>query len=256
MQNKVDSPVSSGLRPTFFTVFRACMPQLCELSLLYGLFCLPAIVLLTASFMSLLTAPPADLSLSEALLSAWLPAIPWLALTGPAASGACAVTGYWADDRSVLLWQDFRDAMKARWKPALLLSLLQAVVPALLLAAWELYGRFGLPMMQILLAIPMLLWFLVSNWLQPLLALGRPKLLQNALLLALGCLPASLTMLVCGAFPVLIASALLMLTGSEWALFGLVLYMLLIGLGLHRLIVSFITNTVFRRVLQSSSKEP
>ena len=69
--------------------------------------------------------------------------VPCIAITGPFTAGLCYVTRNWARDEHAFVWTDYKDAIKANWKPALLNSTITGFVPILVYVAYTYYGQLA-----------------------------------------------------------------------------------------------------------------
>ena len=58
--------------------------------------------------------------------------IPCILITGPVQAGMAYVTRNWARDEHAFIWSDYKDAIKANWKPALLNSFITGLVRVML----------------------------------------------------------------------------------------------------------------------------
>ena len=74
-----------------------------------------------------------DSTLFQLLL--WL--VPCLAITGPFTAGLSYVTRNWARDEHAFIWSDFKDAVKANWKQALVLSVITSILPLAVYVGWK-----------------------------------------------------------------------------------------------------------------------
>jgi uncharacterized membrane protein YesL len=186
--------------------------------------------------------------------------IPAITITGPFTAGVSYVTRNWARDEHAFVWSDFKDAVKANWKQALLISFLTSLMPALLYICWTFYSQmaaqspfFIVP--QVLAVMLGVVWFMAVIYMYPLMVTYKLKfkdLIRNALLLSIGRLPQSVGLRLLSAVPVLIGGAVMLLTNQlEWSLLGVLLYYVLIGFSLSRFIYASYTNAVFDRFINS-----
>jgi uncharacterized membrane protein YesL len=186
--------------------------------------------------------------------------IPAITITGPFTAGVSYVTRNWARDEHAFVWSDFKDAAKANWKQALIISSITSLMPAVLYICWSFYGQmaaqspfFVVP--QVLAIMLGVVWFLAVIYMYPLMVTYKLKfkdLIRNALLLSVGRLPQSLGLRILSAVPVLIGGAVLLFTNQiQWAMLGVLLYYVLIGFSLSRFIYASYTNAVFDRFINS-----
>ncbi len=186
--------------------------------------------------------------------------IPAITLTGPFTAGVSYVTRNWARDEHAFVWSDFKDAVKANWKQALLISFLTSLMPAILYICWSFYSQlaaqspfFVVP--QVLATMLGVVWFLAVIYMYPLMVTYKLKfrdLIRNALLLSIGRLPQSVGLRLLSAVPILIGGAVLFFTNQiQWAMLGVLLYYVLIGFSLSRFIYASYTNAVFDRFINA-----
>lgn len=186
--------------------------------------------------------------------------IPAITITGPFTAGVSYVTRNWARDEHAFVWADFKDAVKANWKQALLVSFLTSLMPAILYICWSFYSQmaasspfFVVP--QVLATMLGVVWFLAVLYMYPLMVTYKLKfkdLIRNALLLSIGRLPQSVGLRLLSAVPLLIGGAVLFFTSQiQWAILGVLLYYVLIGFSLSRFIYASYTNAVFDKFINA-----
>jgi uncharacterized membrane protein YesL len=186
--------------------------------------------------------------------------IPAITITGPFTAGVSYVTRNWARDEHAFVWSDFKDAAKANWKQALLVSFLTSLMPAILYICWSFYSQlaanspfFVVP--QVLATMLGVVWFMAVIYMYPLMVTYKLKfkdLIRNALLLSIGRLPQSVGLRLWSAVPILIGGAVLLLTNQiQWAMLGVLLYYVLIGFSLSRFIYASYTNAVFDKFINA-----
>lgn len=185
--------------------------------------------------------------------------IPCIAITGPFTAGLSYVTRNWARDEHAFAWSDFIDAVKANWKPSLLVSLITAVMPAIVYLSWQYYGQLAnqnamMVIPQTVVVMLGVLWSLIVTYTYPMIVSYQMRLrdvLRNSLLLAIGRLPMSVGIRLLHCVPALIAFLVALYINTIWALLGLVGYYLLVGFGLSRFVTASYTNGVFDKYINS-----
>jgi uncharacterized membrane protein YesL len=195
----------------------------------------------------------------SALMQCLLLLIPAIFITGPWTAGVSYVTRNWARDEHAFIWSDLKDAMKTNWKEALGLSAITAVLPAVAWMCWTFYGQMAadnwfmvVPQMFTLMAA--LTWALAVTYAYPLLVTYKMSfgtIIKNSLLLAVGRLPMSVGIRVLHCVPVLLGAAMLLLTGSYWAILALAAWYLLIGFALSRFVTASYTNGQFDKFINA-----
>ena len=134
------------------------------------------------------------------LISTWLLILaPCIAITGPFNAGVTFVLRNWARDEHSFVLSDFKDAMKANWKQALVISIIDGVLPFLMYTSWRFYG--GMMQNNMLFILPAglmllvsLLWSLASMAAYPMLItydLKTKDVIRNSLLMTVAKLPQS-----------------------------------------------------------------
>ena len=103
----------------------------------------------------------------------------------------------WARDEHSFVLSDFKDAVKANWKQALVISLIDGVLPFLLFTCWRFYGAmltqslfFILPTALVLMAA--IIWKLSAMLAYPMLITYDLKIkdvLRNSVLMTIAKLP-------------------------------------------------------------------
>ncbi len=259
----------------FWEMLRIRFAGLMRLNLMYAVAWLP-VILMTLLLVGLMMAGPTTASeageaaavAEEDLINAfrglfqlylWL-LIPAITITGPFTAGVSYVTRNWARDEHAFVWSDFKDAVKANWKQALLISFLTSLMPIIQFFCWTVYSQmaatqafFVIP--QVLAAMLGVVWYLAVIYMYPLMTTYKLKfkdLLRNALLLSIGRLPQSVGLRLLSVVPFLIAVAVYLLTGMiQWVLLGVVVYYALIGFSLSRFIFASYTNAVFDKYINA-----
>ncbi len=258
----------------FWEMLRIRFAGLMRLNLMYAVVWLPVILMTMFFLMALLTgggvdeagqaiALPQELQQEMAIgtLILWLVAlIPCVTITGPFTAGVSYVTRNWARDEHAFVWSDFKDAVKANWKQALLVSFITSLMPIILYVCWMFYGQkaaespfYVVP--QVLATMLGVVWFLAVIYMYPLMVTYKLKfkdLIRNALLLSIGRLPQSVGLRLLSAVPLAIGGAVLFLTSRvEWVILGVLLYYVLIGFSLSRFVYASYSNAVFDRFINA-----
>lgn len=187
--------------------------------------------------------------------------IPCIGITGPATAGLCYVTRNWARDEHAFIWSDYKDAIKANWKPALLNSFITGLVPVMLYVCCTFYGSmaqnqsvvFLLP--QVICIVLGVLWLMMQMYVYPQIVtydLKYKGVVRNSLLMAIGRLPMTVGLRLLALVPTLIFLAVSLLTPYfQYAVMIYALYYILIGFSLDRFICASYTNGVFDKLINS-----
>ena len=194
-----------------------------------------------------------DSSLMRALI--WL--IPCLAITGPFTAGLSYVTRNWARDEHAFIWTDFKDAVKANWKQALVLSAITSVLPLTVYLGWTFYGRMASqnPIMmvpQILVALVAFVWAISITYMHPLAItydLKTKDVIRNGLLLGVARLPMSVGIRLLHCVPAVIAGLLIWFWNPMYGMMILFAWYVLIGFSASRFVTASYTNAVFDRYI-------
>jgi len=188
-------------------------------------------------------------------LLAWL--IPCLAITGPFTAGLSYVTRNWARDEHAFIWTDFKDALKANWKQALVLSSITSVLPLAVYVGWRFYGQMAarntiMIVPQVLVLLVALLWAISITYMHPLAItydLKMKDVIRNGLLLGVARLPMSVAIRLLHCVPVLIGAAMVWFWNPMIGMLVLFAWYALIGFALSRFITASYTNAVFDRFI-------
>ena len=185
--------------------------------------------------------------------------VPCITITGPFTAGLSYVTRNWARDEHAFAWSDFIDAVKANWKPSLVVSFITAMMPLTVYVCWTYYG--DLANSSAIMVIPQmvtfmlgLLWSLAVTYTYPMIVTYKMRLkdvLRNSLLLSIGRLPMSIGIRLLHCVPALIAFLVALFISFPWAMFGLSAYYVLLGFGLSRFVTASYTNAAFDRFINS-----
>ena len=194
-----------------------------------------------------------DSTLFQLLL--WL--VPCLAITGPFTAGLSYVTRNWARDEHAFIWSDFKDAVKANWKQALVLSVITSILPLAVYVGWKFYGQMAAQnavmfVPQILIVLVALIWAISITYMHPLAVTYELKMkdvIRNGLLLGVARLPMSVGIRLLHCVPALIAAALSWFWNPMMGMMILFAWYALIGFSLSRFITASYTNAVFDRFI-------
>ena len=156
----------------FGEVLKVRWSGLFGVNLLYMVTWIPAIAWTFINVLALYNLLNAEAGVSGddiiGLMNTWLMVmIPCIAITGPFNAGVTYVLRNWARDEHSFVLSDFKDALKANWKQALVISLIDGVMPFLVVTCWRFYsGMLSRSMIFILPAALTLLmgvtWTLAS----------------------------------------------------------------------------------------------
>ena len=185
--------------------------------------------------------------------------VPCIAITGPFTAGLSYVTRNWARDEHAFAFSDFKDAVKANWKPSLVISFITSLMPLIMYLCWTYYGELAnqnafMVIPQTVTVMLGLLWSLAVTYTYPMIVTYQMRLkdvLRNSFLLAVGRLPMSVGIRLLHCVPALIAFLVAMYINSTWAIFGLAAYYVLLGFGLSRFVTASYANAVFDRFINS-----
>ena len=242
-------------RQLFGDILKVRWSSLFGLNLLYLIFWIPAIAWTYINIVTLFGVASTEQGAAEipGLISTWLLILaPCIAITGPFNAGITYVLRNWARDEHSFVLSDFKDALKANWKQALVLSVIGGLLPFLLYVGWNFYSAmldrspaFILPIALLLLVG--LLWNLAEMLMYPMLITYDLKLkdvIRNSMLLTVAKLPwALLIRLLTLALPALaIAVALLIPDAQMYALLVLVLAYLVFRVAFNKLITVSYAN--------------
>ncbi len=192
-------------RQLFGEVLKVRWSAMFGVNLLYMVIWLPAIIwsaLNLVTLYSMLTETTGRFTGDDILglfATYLLVLIPCVAITGPFNAGVTFVLRNWARDEHSFVISDFKDALKANWKQALAISLVDGVLPFLLYTCWRFYGAmlarssfYVVPIALVMLVV--ILWKLGSMLMYPMMITYKLKLkdvIRNSILLTVAKLPIS-----------------------------------------------------------------
>ncbi len=250
-------------RQLFAEVFKVRWSALFGVNLLYMIAWIPAIAWTAINFVALLNGAQ-DLTGEQiyGLFFTWLLVmVPCVAITGPFNAGVSYVLRNWARDEHSFVLSDFKDAVKANWKQALVISLIDGLMPFVLFTGWRFYSSmlqrsmlFVLPAGMVLLVA--ILWTLASMLAYPMLITYDLKIkdvIRNAVLLSIAKLPFSvLIKLLTLAVPAVAVGLGLLIPSIQFQVLGIVVLLYLIFLvAFNKLIVASYANWLFETYLNT-----
>ena len=189
----------------FGEVLKVRWSGLFGVNLLYMITWIPAIAWTFLNVLALYNLLNAEAGVSAddvvGLMNTWLMVmIPCIAITGPFNAGVTYVLRNWARDEHSFVLSDFKDALKANWKQALVISLIDGVMPFLVVTCWRFYSAMLSQSMIFILpaALTLLMgaiWTLASMLAYPMLITYQLKTLdviRNSVLMTVAKLPFAL----------------------------------------------------------------
>ena len=190
-----DADLPTSRLQLFKDVLMVRKSSMVGLNFLYLLIWLPAVIW---TFMNILQLQlqPAEV-ISSLTFTYLLLLCPMIFITGPFRIGISYVMRNWARDEHAFPFLHFKTGMKENWKQALLLSLVDGLLPLIVYVCVYFYAGmaqgsilFWLPIAIVLIAA--LLWVLSAQLLPTLIVTYRltfPQAVRNALLMTLASLP-------------------------------------------------------------------
>ena len=182
--------------------------------------------------------------------------IPCILITGPSSAGSAYLMRNWARDQHAFLFSDFKDAFKSNWKQALGVSAMTCILPIVVYTAMMYYSQ--LANSNVLMFVPMvvvlsvaLMWALMLPLLYSMMIgyeMSFKTLLKNSFLMAAAALP---KMVLARGFTLIPVAALVigLYMGNGIVLMVSVVYYLLIGFALSKLIYASFANGVYDKYL-------
>lgn len=253
----------ADLPNTRFELFRTVLSvrkgSMVGLNLLYFIFWIPA---LFWSFLNLLQLGISESLTMSSLLYSWLIVLfPLIALTGPFNMGISHVMRAWARDEHSFVWSDFWAGVKANWKQGLLFGLLNGFMPLIAWLCLNFYSQmlahsvmFYLPLAAVFAAY--ILWNMCALILPTILLSYELRFftaLKNAFLMSLATLPKTFgALLATLSMPVILLIAFLFFPSAlSWLSGVAVLFYLLFGLSLNKLIAASYANMLCEKYLNT-----
>ena len=189
----------------FGEVLKVRWSALFGVNLLYMIAWIPAIAWTFLNLIALYNLLNGDANLGPdgvaGLINTWLMILaPCIAITGPFNAGVTYVLRNWARDEHSFVLSDFKDALKANWKQALVISCIDGIMPFLMMTCWRFYTGMASQSLIFILpaALTMLIgviWTLASMLAYPLLItyqLRTRDVIRNAVLMTVAKLPIAL----------------------------------------------------------------
>ena len=182
--------------------------------------------------------------------------IPCILITGPSSAGSAYLMRNWARDQHAFLFSDFKDAFKSNWKQALGVSAMTCILPIVVYTAMMYYSQ--LANSNVLMFVPMvvvlsvaLMWALMLPLLYSMMIgyeMSFKTLLKNSFLMAAAALP---KMVLARVFTLIPVAALVigLYMGNGIVLMVSVVYYLLIGFALSKLIYASFANGIYDKYL-------
>ena len=252
----------------FFLVLKDHFFDLIKVNLLQLVFWIPFIVWSNINLMAIQNIDTTALLAAEggsqqlmSMLSSYvivylLGLVPCIAITGPSSAGAAYIMRNWARDQHAFLFSDFKDAFKGNWKQALASSMLTSVIPVLAYTAVVFYSEQAgsnmfmiLPLIVVLSAT--LMWALMLPLIYPMMIgyeLKLTAIIKNAFLMAAARVPHMAFARIITFIPIAILLSGLLL-GNMLMVIGVLLYYVLFGFALSKLVYASFANGVFDKYL-------
>ncbi len=238
----------------FFAFLKLYITRVISLNLLYCLFMLPifAWVMLNVWL---------NVFYDITALLAYLPTfllilLPLLILGGLPLSGISYICNRWARDEHAYVWGDFKDAIKANWKQALILQSISSAASALATFSIFLYSRMdgaGEILTTLAMGMLVLVFSLVSMmniFIIPLCVryhMRARDILRNSFILAIVRLPQCLGITLLSQWPIL----LMIFLPETLPFVGM--YYIIIGLGLKHFLRGYFAQKVFEKYIPVAS---
>ena len=263
-QGKADYTIENmpqNRRQLFGEVLKVRWSALFGVNLLYMIAWIPAIVWTVINALALLNLPEGGtVDQMVSLVFTWLMImIPCIAITGPFNAGISYVLRNWARDEHSFVLSDFKDAVKGNWKQALVMSVIDGVMPFIMFTGWRFYGSMMQNSMIYvvpagLLMLVGIIWALASMLAYPMLItydLKTMDVIRNSVLLSVAKLPfAVLIKLLTFVVPALGIGLGLLIPGIQWQVLGIVVVLYLVWLvAFNKLIVASYANWLFETYL-------
>ncbi len=268
-QGKADYTIENmpqNRRQLFGEVLKVRWSALFGVNLLYMIAWIPAIVWTVINALALLNLPEGGtVDQMVSLVFTWLMImIPCIAITGPFNAGVSYVLRNWARDEHSFVLSDFKDAVKGNWKQALVMSLIDGVMPFILFTGWRFYGSMMQNSMIYvvpagLLMLVGIIWALASMLAYPMLItydLKTMDVIRNSVLLSVAKLPfAVLIKLLTFVVPAVGIGLGMLIPGIQWQALGIVVVLYLVWLvAFNKLIVASYANWLFETYLNPQIK--
>ena len=189
----------------FFEMLRIRFSGLITMNLVSVLFSLPALVWSVISYSVLVynmeQQTAAVSALDPTVLLYLLGMIPCIMIISVFNTGVFYILRNWARDQHTFTFSDFKDAVKANWKQALLLGLINGLSLPLVYIAYVYYGTMGVSggmfwyVPQMLVLILLAFWWMANMLITPMMVtydMNFKTLVRNGFIMVLSRLPWSL----------------------------------------------------------------
>ena len=233
----------------FFSTLRVRFGGLFGLSLLYSLFCIPALIWSYINVQMLFYAEnPLNYMTTYLLIM-----IPCLGICGIGAPGLMYILRNWARDQHSFTLSDFKDAVKGNWKQGLAVGLINGLSLFLMWISYSFYGQmaatssliFVIP--QAMVIIAGCVWWMMNMVIYTMMVTYDMKfsqLVRNSAIMVVARLPLSIGIwLLSLLIPVLFA--LLAPMGP----FFTMLYLMVLGYALNGFLYASYANSCFDKFL-------
>lgn len=233
----------------FFSMLRVRFSGLFGVSLLYSLFCLPALIWSYINVQMLFYAENAMNYMTTYLLLM----IPCLALAGVGAPGLMYILRNWARDQHAFTMSDFKDAVKGNWKQGLMAGLINGLSLLLMWVSYSFYGQmaatnnllFVIP--QAMVIIAGCVWWMMNMVIYPMMVTYDMKfsqLVRNSAIIVVARLPLSVGIWL---LSLLIPAAIAFL--APMGPFFAMLYLMILGFALNGFLYAAYANSCFDKFL-------
>lgn len=243
----------------FFTALKGQFGKLCQLNLLYDLFCLPMFfwVYLNYQLLNTYAADTGSIAgfVQDGYLSSFLIGmVPCLIIMGLGSAGQMYPLRNWARDQHSFMLSDFKDSLKTNWKQGLVLGLINGISLPVLFVCTYYYGAmaesnvlFVVP--QVLVYVLVSIWWAMNMIAFPMVVTYEMRLrdiLRNCMLIVIARLPWSVLFLATTLVgPIL---GMFFLPNMLWLL-GVLFVYIVVGFSLTGLVYASFANACFDRYL-------
>lgn len=250
----------------FFSMLRVRFGGLVTLNLLHVLFSLPAIIWTVINVFVLLYSSGVDPETGEIIETASVGLIsgnlifylvlmiPCLMIASIGRMGIAMPLRNWARDDHSFVWSDFKDAVNANWKTALLIGFISGLSLLLTYVGFTYYSVMSAQsafwiIPQVLIIVFCCIWWMSTMLLYPMAVTYDMKfrvLVQNSIIMTLARLPIAF---LCWAPMTFIPFFIAYIIPNGLALLAVCLYYLLIGFALYQFLAASYANASFDRFL-------
>lgn len=232
-----------------------------NLNWLYLLIWIPAVLWTLINLLQLLTIE--DAAMYPSLLLTYLTILaPLIAITGPFNAGISYVMRNWARDEHSFPFLDFKRGMKENWRQALLLGVINGLLPLVVYVCVYFYSGmakanplFYLPIALLLAAAA--LWVLSTQWMPTMMVSYRLRfgqLLRNSVIITVAALPkAALCKLITLALPIaLLLGYLLLPQVLKWLLPICIIAYAVFMLSFNKLVTASFANALCEKYINAN----